>query len=262
MTMKKTGSILAVVWLSLLCSASFAAREGFHSLPARDGVQQPLWLIEPDHATHSVILFAGGHLDIDENGIGKESNFLIRARYQFASHGMVVAVIDKPSDRKNLSRFRTTPEHAEDIRNVMAFLRNRHPDKPVWLVGTSRGTISAAGVAARLQGKAGPEGIVLTSSLTGKNRKRLDSLDDVELSSITVPTYIVHHTNDECSITPYDKAAALMDALPAVKVKEFKGFSGGETTGDPCKVNSYHGFLGIETKVVKSIVEWIRAHHM
>jgi hypothetical protein len=258
--MKNTGLILAVVLLGLLCSTSFAAQEGFHSLPTREGVQQPLWLIEPDNATHSVILFAGGHLDIDESGIGKEANFLIRTRYQFASQGMVVAVIDKPSDRKNLSRFRTTPEHAGDIKVVMEFLRKRHPGKPLWLVGTSRGTISAAGVAARIRDSAGPDGIVLTSSLTGKNRKRLDSLDDVDLSSITAPTYIVHHVNDECSITPYDKAETLMDALSSVKTKEFKGFSGGETTGDPCKVNSHHGFLGIEAKVVKSIVEWIRAH--
>ncbi len=51
-----------------------------------------------------------------------------------------------------------------------------------------------------------------------------------------------------------------MDAMSSVKVKEFKGISGGKKVGKPCKGKSYHGFLGIEDKVVTSIVDWIKAH--
>lgn len=260
--MKNIRLAMHFVFLALLCSASFAGQEGFHSLPTRDGVEQPLWLIEPDNATHSVILFAGGKgkLDIDESGIGKEGNFLVRTRDQFANQGMVVAVVDKPSDKKKLFRFRKTKKHAKDIKAVIKFLRERHPDNPLWLVGTSRGTISVANIAARFQGGAKPDGIVLTSSVTKKSKKKLDSLEDIDLSEITVPTYIVHHKHDECLVTPYDEAEALMDALSSVEVKEFKGFSGGRTKGKPCKGKSYHGFLGIEEKVVKSIVDWIKAH--
>ncbi len=187
------------VFLALLCSTSFAEQQGFHSLPTRDGVQQPLWLIEPDNATHSVILFAGGKgkLNIDESGIGDEGNFLVRTRHQFANKGMVVVVVDKPTDKGKLFHFRTTDKHVKDIKAVIEFLRKRHPGKPLWLVGTSRGTISVANMAARVQGKAGPDGIVLTSSVT-KDKKKRDSLEDIDLSSITVPTYIVHHNDDEC----------------------------------------------------------------
>ena len=260
--MKYIKLISHFVFLSLLCSTSFAGQGSFHSLPTRDDVQQPLWLIEPDNATHSVILFAGGKgkLNIDESGIGDEGNFLVRTRDLFASQGMVVAVVDKPTDKKKLFKFRKTKKHAKDIKAVIKFLRKRHPGNPLWLVGTSRGTISVANIAARFQGGAKPDGIVLTSSVTKKSKKKRDSLDDIDLSAITVPTYVVHHKDDDCNVTPYDGAEALMDALSSVDVKEFKGFSGGDTTGNPCKGKSYHGFLDIEEKVVKSIVDWIKAH--
>ncbi|MCK4826604.1 alpha/beta hydrolase, partial [bacterium] len=146
------------------------------------------------------------------------------------------------------------------IKAVISFLRKRHPDKPLWLIGTSRGSISAANVASRIQGKAGPDGIVLTSSVTRKSRKNFDSLEDIDLYSITVPTYIVHHEYDDCVVTPYDEAVELMDELSSVKVKEFKGVTGGDTVGNPCKGKSYHGFLDIEDKVVKLIVDWVKTH--
>lgn len=260
--MRNIRQLTFLIVMGLLCSASFATQEGFHSLPTRDGVQQPLWLIEPDNATHIVILFAGGDgkLNISKNGIGEEGNFLVRTRDHFAKKGMVVAVVDKPSDKEKLFRFRKTGNHAKDIKAVMKFLRERHPDKPIWLVGTSRGTISVANVASRIHGDVGPDGIVLTSSVTKKTKKKLDSLEDIDLSSITVPTYIVHHERDECNVTPFDKAEDLIGELSSVKVKEFKSFSGGENIGKPCKGKSYHGFLGIEYNVVNSITDWIKAH--
>lgn len=251
-----------IVCYVLLSSTAFAGQAGFFSVASREGVKQPFWLIEPDNATQCVILFPGGkgNVDITESGIGKQGNFLVRTRNQFAEQGMVVAVVDVPTDKDKLFRFRKTAEHAKDIQAVMAFIRQRHPGKPLWLVGTSRGTISAANVAARVQGSEGPNGIVLTSSVTKKSKKNLDSLDDVDLASITVPTLVVHHKDDECKVTPYDNAEALLDALSAVKVKEFKSVSGGHTSGKPCKGKSYHGFQGIESDVVKIITGWIKTH--
>jgi len=236
--------------------------ESYHSVSARDGVQQPFWLIEPDNATHIVILFAGGKgaLNITESGIGTASNFLVRTREQFADKGAVVAVVDNPSDKEKLFRFRKSKKHAKDIKAVIAYLKEHYPGKPLWLVGTSRGTISAANVAARIHGNNGPDGIVLTSSVTKKSNKGFDSLEDIDLSAITVPTYIVHHKDDECKVTPYNLAEGLLNKLTAVTVKEFKGFSGGSTKGNECRGKSYHGYMGIEKQVVQSIVDWIKAH--
>jgi hypothetical protein len=61
------------------------------------------------------------------------------------------------------------PEHAQDLGKVIADVRTR-VGGPVWLVGTSRGTISAANAASRLTGPAAPDGIVLTSALMVGNR--------------------------------------------------------------------------------------------
>lgn len=261
--MKPIILIIQLVVLSLSWSIAIADQKGFHSIPSeRGGAEQPFWLIEPDNATHSVILFAGGDgvLDMGEGGIGQEGNFLVRTRDQFAAQGMVVAVVDRPTDRKKLFRFRTTQKHAKDIKAVILFLQERHPGKPIWLVGTSRGTISVANIAARFHGKAAPDGIVLTSSVTRKSKKNLDSLEDIDLSAITVPTFIVHHEDDECNVTPYNEAKDLMNALSSVQVKEFKGFKGGRSPGKPCKGKSYHGFFNIEKEVVQSITDWIKAH--
>lgn len=261
--MKYRTLILLCVFLSLFGSLTYAAGESFHSLPTRDEVEQPLWLEEPDNPSHIIIIFAGGNglLKITENGIRKKNgNFQVRTRDMFVDQGMAVVVVDTPDDQKNLYRFRKTSEHAQDIKAVMDFMRKRLPGKPLWLVGTSRGTLSVANTAARIHGKETPNGIVMTSSVTIQSNRGLDSLDDIDLSAITAPTLIVHHEDDGCYVTPYDDAELLLPSLISVKTKAFMPFRGGETEGNPCKGKSYHGFLGIEKQVMTSIIDWVKAH--
>ena len=94
-------------------------------------------------------------------------NFLVKVREQFASHGFLVSVFDAPSDQKGsdgMLGYRVTEDHAADVAAVVKRLREL-ATVPVWLVGTSRGTISAANAAARLPPPSGPDGIVLTSTM-------------------------------------------------------------------------------------------------
>ncbi len=66
--------------------------------------------------------------------------------------------MEVPSDHKTgygYGAFRASQEHAQDIAGVIVALR-REASVPVWVVGTSMGTISAANVAARL-GEGGPD---------------------------------------------------------------------------------------------------------
>jgi len=95
------------------------------------------------------VLFAGGkgamQLSLD-GAIGwGRGNFLIRSRPLFSRHGIVTAIIDAPSDHpRNLHNgFRRSPEHAADIGAVIGHLRRIYR-VPVWLVGTSQGTLSVA----------------------------------------------------------------------------------------------------------------------
>lgn len=260
--MKQLSQILCFTLFCFVSTACLAGGGNFYALPTRDGVKLPVWLIAPANATDIVILFSGGGgvLEITDKGIKHKTNFLIRTRQMFADRGLVVAIPDKPTDRADLFNFRTTAEHAEDIKVLMQFLRQRFPGKPLWLVGTSRGTISVASVAARIQGKAGPDGIVLTSSLTRGGINNYDSLQNVDLASIRVPTLIVHNKLDECRFTPFSDAEELTGKLRSVKIKAFKAFNGGQSPGDPCQPESYHGYMGIEKPVVNSIVAWIKSH--
>jgi pimeloyl-ACP methyl ester carboxylesterase len=166
------------LFLSLFASSAWAeATSRVADIPTRPGVMQRVLLLGPDKPKATVILFAGGHggLQISSGGSFKwgEGNFLVRTREQFAAHGLLVAVVDAPSDRQSppyLSGFRQTPEHVADIKAVIAWLKQQAP-VPVWLVGTSRGTQSAAFIATQLPvADGGPNGLVLTSTMLSDNK--------------------------------------------------------------------------------------------
>lgn len=259
MTVKRT--LLLCILLSYAFSAVYAYEESFHSLPTRGDSQQSFWLIEPENPVASVVLFAGGSgkLKIDRNGIGKTGNFLIRTRVQFADAGFTVAVVDKPTDRRDMFSFRITQKHASDIHAVIKFL-NKRTTKPVWLVGTSRGTISVANVASRIDDKA-LKGIVLTSSVLRPSKDGKDSLHDVSVKSIKEPTLFVYHKEDGCYVCLYDDVPDMMKMFIQARKVELKSFTGGkEKQSNPCKAKTYHGFLGIERNVVSAISNWIKGN--
>ena len=139
-------------------------------IPTRPGVTERVLVLAPQGAKAAVALLPGGHggLEITRDGAIRslKGNFLVRSRELFADRGLIVAVIDAPSDHQSppfLAGFRQTPEHAADLRAVIAWLRENYK-VPAWLIGTSRGTQSVAYVATELTGHDGPDGIVLSSS--------------------------------------------------------------------------------------------------
>ncbi len=157
--------------------AGAPAREQLVTLKTRPGVTQKFIFITPEKPVAAVILFAGGKGDLDLTGASDrpvlgwgKNNFLVRTRHDFAAHGFAVAVVDAPSDRKErigmLGGFRNSAKHVTDIDAVTAHLK-KTVRVPVWLIGTSRGTESAAYVAIHTKEKVA--GLVLTSSLTEDN---------------------------------------------------------------------------------------------
>jgi len=129
---------------------------------------------------------------------------------------------------------------------------------PVWLVGTSMGTVSAASATARLAGAGGPDGLVLTSTVTRQGRERPESVGDVRLKDIRVPTLVVHHRDDACRSTPYADTPALMRDLGSAPRRELLTFSGGDPPqSGPCDARAAHGYLGLDTEVVAAIAKWI-----
>jgi len=233
-------------------------------IPTRPGVTQRMVVLLPPDPKAAVILFAGGHggLHIFPNGSfgWGEGNFLVRSRKLFADNGLLVAVVDAPSDRQNppyLGGFRQRPEHAADIKEVIAWVREEAKG-PVWLVGTSRGTQSAAYVATELNGPQGPDGLVLTSTIL-TDVKGSRPVPDMPLANLHIPVLVVHHEQDGCDHCLFKDIPSLMDKLGNVPRKQLLSFKGGDDRGDPCEAFAHHGFNGLEREVVGQIATWVLA---
>jgi pimeloyl-ACP methyl ester carboxylesterase len=184
-------------------------------------------------------------------GVRLARNFLVRTSPEFVKQGFAAAVVDAPSDQAGgmSAAFRTSPAHAQDLIKVIDFL-DKQGLKPIFLAGTSRGTLSAAYLATVLA-DARIKGLVLTASL-GEELSRLP------LQNVTLPVLLVHHKDDACKISPFAGAVRLKGMFsksPRVDLVEVQG--GLPPESDPCRPMSVHGFLGKETEVVQAIADWL-----
>ena len=245
------------IGLALFAAASHAA-DRLVKLETRPGVKVAYWMMERPGATATVVLLPGGDGSIGlRDGAPRSQNFLVRSRDDFAAAGLNVAIVGKPSDHGDLdAAFRGGAEHVADLKAIAAKLRGEY-GKPLWLVGTSLGTISAAAAASAM----GPEelaGIVLTSSVTGTNRYTALSVPQLKLSDIRVPVLVMHHRKDACDVCDPYQAHRIVEALDHAPVKKLLLVDGGgPPTGKPCQALHYHGYIGMEAEAVKTITGWI-----
>ena len=232
-------------------------------LPTRPGVSTRLLVLTPAQPRATVLLLAGGHGGLqvrDDGSLGWGSgNFLVRSRQLFADQGLTTVVVDAPSDRQSpphLSGFRQTPEHVADLKAVIAWARQQAP-RPVWLVGTSRGTQSAAFVATELPGTDGPDGLVLTATILTDRRSR--PVPALPLEQLRIPVLVVHHQQDGCNLCAFSDTPALMAKLGTTPRHRLLAVQGGTNRGDPCEAWAHHGFNGLEAEVVGQIAAWLLA---
>ena len=246
----------------LMFAACPAAAEQVVTIDTRPGVTQSFIFVESTGpAVANLILFMGGNgkIVLWRDPHRRNNNFLVRTRGRFAAQGFNVAVVDSPSDRhrEGLVGFRGTDEHRADIAAVAKWLGEREK-LPLWLVGTSRGSISAAYLGASLS----VDGVVLTSSVTVVGKRNPATALDAPLDRIKVPVLIVANSDDGCYVSPPQGADTLKAALiasPKVQIMHFEG--GDPPRSGPCEAMSRHGYLGIERKVVKAIADWIKAQN-
>jgi len=219
-------------------------------------------------AKAAVILLAGGKgaLKLSPSGsFGDLSlNFLIRSRDQFARQGLAVVALDAPSDHLvgMNGKIRMSAEYAQDVGKVIAEVKKR-TGLPVWVIGTSAGTLSAVNVGARAN--PAPDGIVLTSTMTTLDNAGYCGVTvyNAQLATIKRPVLVVSHRDDGCACSPgtAEVGGKLVAALSGAPAKEFRMFTGGiPPRSPPCEANSQHGYIGIENEVVKAIADWIKAH--
>ena len=261
--MHKLKWLLGAALLALLAHAQAQVVQKVVDIPTRPGVTQRMLVLAPPEPKAAVVLIPGGHggLQLFPNGSMKwgEGNFLVRTRQLFAQQALLVAVIDAPSDRQAapfLQGFRQKPEHAADLKAVIAWLRES-AKVPVWLVGTSRGTQSAGYVATELSGPEGPDGVVLSSTILTDDKGR--PVPAMPLGRIRVPVLVVHHEQDGCTHCDFSEIPALMGKLTSATRSQLLPFKGGNNQGDACEAMAYHGFNGLEKDVVQQTAAWIVA---
>lgn len=252
------------LWAMLMLWAMLTpalAADRVESIPTRPGVTQSFWLVEPagpPRAIAIVILGGDGDLAFDADGPTKQrGNFLMRVRNDLLRAGLLLAYPDTPSDQPNgLGNFRTDPRHAEDIK-VMILALKRRADLPVFVIGTSRGTVSAANVAARLDPSL-VAGVLLTATVFDRSRNRLHSVHDLPLADIRMPVLELHHKDDGCYITQSAGVPGFMRALANAPRRDSVMLTGGKPAqSDPCEARAAHGFFGVEDQAVKAMTSWI-----
>jgi pimeloyl-ACP methyl ester carboxylesterase len=249
-----------LIWILIFISQAHAQTV---DIPTRPGVTQKVLVLKSPEPKGTLILFPGGHggLQLFTNGSMKwgENNFLVRSRQAFVAEGFTVVIIDAPSDKQSppfLQGFRQQPDHAADIKAVIAWARESSK-APVWLIGTSRGTQSVGYLATELSAADGPDGIVLTSSILVDDKGR--AVPAMPLGKIRVPVLVVHHEQDGCAHCPFASAPQVVEKLRNSPRKQLIAITGGSSSGDACDALAHHGFNGLEQSVVQQIGTWIVA---
>jgi hypothetical protein len=250
--------------LFLLSLAVTAHAQEVVTLSTRPGVTQSYFLARvPQNPQVIAVLFpgAGGSIELRREG-GQikfaQSNFLVRSRGEFVKRGVIAAIVDAPSDQQSgygmSDEFRLDEKHFTDVSAVVADLQKRHPAVAVFLVGTSRGSVSAAALGARFGQQL--SGVVLTATLFLRSPPRAKDkgpgLSGFDFASIKVPLLFAHHIGDQCHVTPYGDAARLSEKYPLISV-----FGGLPPQSDECDALSAHGFFGKESETVEEIVNWM-----
>ncbi|MCP5230975.1 MAG: alpha/beta hydrolase [Zoogloeaceae bacterium] len=269
--MKASFAALWGVLAIIVSPCGHAADESLESIESR-GLAQKFILTRPSgNPIANVILLPGGHgrlgLDSFSGAVsmawGKDNN-LVRTRDAYADQGFLVATMDAPSDRGKMNAiWRMGEQHARDIASVAAELRRR-ANAPVWVIGTSMGSFSAANAGIRLKDTI--DGIVLTSSITRSKPswsirdEYPDGVINMALDQVTAPVMVISHADDRCALTPptdLDRLAAGFSS--AVRVEKVLFTGADRARSDPCQALSPHGFIGIENDVVLRISAFIKA---
>lgn len=220
----------------------------------------------------ALVLLAGGagHLRLDEQACPQslKGNSLVRSLPLLQAAGFATALVDAPSDHQGedgLAGFRASATHAQDLGRIIADVRRRTGAR-VWLIGTSRGAISAANAASRLSGPTAPDGLVLTSPVTSGNPTGskpwvAQTVFDLPLESIRMPVLVIGHVQDKCLRSPATQNERITARTEGVREQLVMVDGGPGRAGlsavEACEGRSPHGFLEQEAEVAEGIVRFI-----
>jgi len=267
--------VLGLGLVLLAALPAVAQEQSIVDFEGRPGVPLKMLLVEPPQAPRAaVLLLTGGGGGIRLGGTGStplaeryaRGNFLLRIRAMLALRGLRVGALDVPpamAERGMPTTFRRSAEHAQDVAAAVARLRG--PEKlPVWLVGTSMGTVSVAATAVALGRDI--DGIVLTSSITtpiknGPNwLPEPGGIRDFAIDKVAAPVFVLAHEDDECWASPPGNAKSLAARFKASQRVGVRILEGGKPPeSGECDPLSGHGFWGAEKDAADEIADFVLA---
>jgi hypothetical protein len=197
-----------------------------------------LLTVQKPNPKYVVILMPGGsgqlepHLRDGKLVFKGSGNFLIRSRGLFADEEFVAISTDSTGNLERMSV-------------ILQDISNRYPGIKIYIIGTSRSTLSSMGLSEPLDGKVA--GFVHTSSMGD-----IASFDTKNFKSRHL---VVHHKGDTCKKTLFYWAELNHKKYGT----ELISMEGGVAVGDPCQAFSHHGYNGIEKQTIDKIKTWIKA---
>ena len=230
-------------------------------LPLGAGLTQRVLYDAPPHPRATLVMLPGGSGDVGVRRGGDlrhDDNFVVRTRADWVARGYAVLIPDTV-DRANLRGVRSSPAYAALVDGLAAYAHSR-ARAPVFLLGTSQGTIAGMNGAAHAQSGL-ISGVVLTESVSVPGRLSRETVFDADPKDVRVPVLVVANLEDDCALAPPSMApriAAAMTRSSNIRVLDVRG--GVQQSEKACGSLSPHGYYGIEGQVVGAIAGWLRAH--
>jgi hypothetical protein len=244
---------------ALLLACPAASAQEIVTIATRPDVTQSFFVAGMGEVKPQAValIYSGGYGTLQlrmEGGQPKfqPGNFLIRSRRDFIRNGVLPVLVDVPSDERTgvPDHYRRSDHQVADTRAVLAEVRKRSPELPIFIVTTSRSTLSGAHLGRALSA-AEVAGVVLTSSMIASGRG-WESLAGFDFKTVRTPLLFVHHRADGCQATPYASLARAAEGFTLISV------SGGKPPeSGPCDPFAAHGYFGKEAETVDAIAGWM-----
>ncbi|MGZ5149763.1 MAG: alpha/beta fold hydrolase [Burkholderiales bacterium] len=221
-------------------------------------------LAKPAKPTDSALLYFRGYPGIARiQSVGdKQRNlqpFMRMNQHIFAEEGIALVVVDCPTDQWGASGprptscfdgYRSSKQHADDVRSVIAKLRDEYGYSKIYIMGHSMGTVSSRWLAKNLGNEI--NGSIHSASMNVATRQGFaNSVSGFSYDTIAAPVLHVHNENDACPSTPYS-------IVKGYAGENLLTVRGGVPEGDPCGGTHLHSYQGREELVVRAIISWIK----
>ena len=277
----QTGRLRSALVAAFLCTLSVAADastfEPHHPHPANEevvsaasqggvlvrdlpladgGFQRVLYDAPPSEPRGIIVMFPGGADDIGiekDGAIKHGDNFVVRSRDLWKAKGYGVVLVDA-IDHESMRGKRSTAAYAEVTREIVAFAHEQ-ANAPVWVMGTSQGSIAAMNAASHEKGSR-LAGVILTESVSILGASH-ETVFDAHPDDVHVPALVVANKDDQCWVAPPSMADAIAKSMRNTHSTVIFVQGGTAHSSNQCASLSPHGYYGIEGEVVDAIAGWM-----